>query len=123
MKKAAAAAGLLLVLFLLAGWNIHHLDRLTETITGHLERSRTCCRAGDTKAAREEALLALSQWEEAAPYVHIMIRHGEVDAASDAFYDLLSALDEGGSEHAYDRLEHHLRCIRDMEHVRWGTIF
>ena len=52
--------------------------------------------------------------------------HDELDAVSDAFYDVLASLEAGENnacEAAYDRLEAHLHCVDDMEQITLGAVF
>ena len=68
----------------------------------------------------------MDQWRDAKPYTHIFLRHAELDAVSDAFYDVFIHLGVGdidAAEGAYDRLEEHLRSIDDMEQISLGAVF
>lgn len=125
MKKAVTAGLLLLAMVAASGWNVRFLDDFTDAMVGTLERSRECWAAGDVKKAAALAESVLEDWLDAAPYTHIFIRHAEVDAATDAFYDLLAALegDDGPAGRIYDRLEAHLGSIDDMEHVTVRSVF
>ena len=52
--------------------------------------------------------------------------NAELDAVSDAFYDVFIHLGVGdidAAEGAYDRLEEHLRSIDDMEQISLGAVF
>ena len=126
MKKAAVAGALLLGMLAFSLWNIRYIDRLTDELTAGVELSRTRCREGNLSEAREVLGETRALWSDARGYTHIFIRHAEVDAAADAFCELLSAL-EGengeGAEGAYERLLYHLRCIDEMEHVTWEAVF
>ena len=126
MKKALFAAVLMLGMLALSLWNIHHLDTFTDRLEGTLERSRERWAEGDAEGAAVLAELALSDWFVAEGYTHVFIRHSEVDSATDAFYDLLSALsgeDTAATGRAYDRLEAHLESIDTMEHVTFKSVF
>ena len=105
MKKTIAAAILLALLFGAAAWNIAHIDALTGSLT----------------ALAEDALHeAIELWYGAENYTHIMIRHSEVDSATDAFYAALETIltrDADAAESAIECLKAHLRSIASMEHV------
>ena len=79
---------------------------------------------GQPEEAREALDKALKRWLEADRYTHIFIRHAEIDATADAFYELQSQLlsGEGDSSAAYDKLRYHLESIRQMEHPSLGSI-
>ena len=67
----------------------------------------------------------MEAWHSAAEYAHIMLRQGEIDAVSDAFFDLSAALREGEekSTDAYLRLYYHLDSIERMDALRLSSIF
>ena len=67
----------------------------------------------------------MEAWHSAAEYTHIMLRQGEIDAVSDAFFDLSAALREGEekSTDAYLRLYYHLDSIERMDALRLSSIF
>ncbi len=126
MKKAAAAGALLALLFLAAGWNIRYVDALTGEMLTRTEQSRSFCREGNLSAAKAALGNAMAYWQDRETYTHIFLPHGELDAVSDAFFDVLADLERGetdAAEAAYGRLEAHLRCINDTEKVTLGSVF
>ncbi len=126
MKKAIAAGVLLALLFAAAGWNIRRVNRFTDEMVAQVELSRDFCREGNLSAAASALNAAMDRWREAEPWTHIFIRHGELDAVSDAFFDVLIQLGAGdadAAEGAYERLEENLRCIDDLEQLSLGTVF
>lgn len=119
------AAGILLVLLIVgAWWNIRAVDRLTGDILAGLEASQEAEERGDQSGAQAALDTALNRWLEADSYTHIFIRHAEIDATADAFYELESQLraGEGDSSAAYGKLRYHLDSIRRMEHPSLGSI-
>ena len=125
MKKAAAAGLLLAAMLALSLWNIRHVDRFTGELTGQLRQSMDSCRQGNAEEAEQLLRAALERWHREEGYTHIFIRHAEVDAATDAFYEILTLLQEEneGVYAAYGRLEEHLRCISAMEHITVKSVF
>ena len=106
MKKAVAAAVLLALLFGAAAWNIAHIDSLTGSLTASADEALAHCRAEN--------------------YTHIMIRHAEVDSATDAFYAALEPIlthDADAAESAIECLKAHLQSIGSMEHVSFRSVF
>lgn len=125
MKRELAAALLLLVLFAGSLWNVRCLDALTDELEQTLTRSLEAARSGDFPRAKEALDDAIDRWVRADPYTHIFIRHPEIDATSDAFFELKEALGEQdlpAAEAGFDKLLYHLSSIDEMEHPRLGSI-
>ena len=124
MKRELAAGTLLALLIAGAWWNIRAVDRLTGEIMAGLDTAQAAEARGQPEEAREALDKALKRWLEADRYTHIFIRHAEIDATADAFYELQSQLlsGEGDSSAAYDKLRYHLESIRQMEHPGLGSI-
>ena len=124
MKRELAAGTLLALLIAGAWWNIRAVDRLTGEILAGLDTAQAAEARGQPEEAREALDKALKRWLEADRYTHIFIRHAEIDATADAFYELQSQLlsGEGDSSAAYDKLRYHLESIRQMEHPGLGSI-
>lgn len=126
MKREIFAALLLLVLIGASVWNIRRADRLTDEIREHLELSERALLAADPNYAKEQLEAAKRIWLSARGYTQMFLRHPELDGTSDVFYETLQDLQAGelrALPAAYERLRYHLDSIRDMEHVRWGTVF
>lgn len=126
MKKTLFAGALLLALLAASFWNVRCIDRLTDTVTLLAETARE--KADEDAASARLALEeAFRLWESAAGYTNVFIRHSEIDAVADAFYDAFAVLDgestRGEVQSAFDRLEKHLACIDAMEHVTVKSVF
>ena len=125
MKRELAAALLLALLFLGSLWNLRCLDRLIGRLEQETEESIQYARNGDFSSAEQALDRAVDRWVAANSYTHIFIRHPEIDATSDAFFDLKGLLGEQNlpaAEAAYRRLCYHLDSIDEMEHLRLGSI-
>ena len=125
MKHEAVAAALFLVLILLSMWNLRRIDKLTGEMTRLLEVSQASAKSGELDDALHNAEKALEVWLSAEGHTHIFIRHSEIDGTSDAFYELLSAIEEGDTDalsFAYGKLLYHIDSISGMEHVSIGSI-
>ena len=96
-----------------------------EEVESALGRSAAAWERGDRQLAVSEMETAMEAWHSAAEYAHIMLRQGEIDAVSDAFFDLSAALREGEekSTDAYLRLYYHLDSIERMDALRLSSIF
>ena len=124
MKRALIAAGLLILLFALLLANLHALDALIGTVGEGVCRSSAAKSAGEAKLAASEAEAAMQLWQSRADYAHIVLRQDEIDAVSDAFFELLEALRSGEeADEAYLRLLYRLDRIERMEHLRLSSVF
>ena len=125
MKREWIAAGLLLLLLAAALGNIAYLDRLMGRIEGELYEAQEMADAGSFSDAEDATERALEHWLDANAYTHIFIRHPEIDATSDAFYELKELLAEENAEgypSAFEKLLYHLNSIDEMEHIRLGSV-
>ena len=126
MKREAAAAIILVLLCIMAAWNICRVKSLTSDIINQLELSRQSAEQADWEASAGAAENGLKVWLKAEPYTHIFIRHPEIDSCSDAFYTLLSAIEKAEAEGLnalFDQLEYHLKSIAGMEIPSFGSVF
>ena len=125
MKKEIFAVSLLVLLLAASLFNIWYFDRLCLDLAEEINASSEALERGDTEAAREHLGHALTMWLDADSYTHIFIRHPEIDATADAFYELGLELEDEKAESchaAYEKLLYHLESIRTMEHLRFGSI-
>ena len=126
MKKTAFALGLLLGIALLSLWNLRHLEALTDELSQDVVTARQHCREGDFDRAKQALDKAIDRWLASDGYTHIFIRHSEIDAASDIFYDLrgdILAEDSEGAEADAEKLLYHLQSIYGMERISLKSIF
>ena len=125
MKRGLIAAGILILLFALLLANLHALDALLGAVEAGVCRSSAALSAGNVQLAASEAEAAMTTWQSEADYVHIVLRQGEIDAVSDAFFDLLAALrsEDGQADAAYLCVLYHLDSIARMDCPRLSGIF
>jgi hypothetical protein len=125
MKRGLIAAGLLILLLALLLTNIHALDRLIASVEERVCRSSAALRAGEAQLAASEAEAAMKLWQSEADYAHIVLRQSEIDAVSDALFELLAEIRSGDGEAdtAYLSLLYHLDSIGRMDHLRLSSIF
>lgn len=126
MKKEIAAAALLVLLIAASALNTAHIEALTADVSRDLTRSQEAALSGDLDGAMESYQAALSRWERERSYCNVFIRHPELDASYDTFYELEETLLSGDTESlpaAYSKLIYHLDCIAYMERPSWGSIF
>ena len=125
MRRGFIAAGLLILLFALLLANIRRLDALLGAVEAGVCRSSAALRAGDVQLAASEAEAAMKLWQSKADYAHIVLRQGEIDAVSDAFFELLKELraGEAEAETTYLSLLCHLDSIGRMDQLRLSSVF
>ncbi len=126
MKKELIFGLILAALFVLVVVNIYVLSGLCGKLQILIDDSRQSMEAGDWDTAIEKAEEAEKLWNKADPYTHIVVRHSEIDSASDAFYELLKALyseEDGEAKGSYMLLDAHLTSIVGMEKIKLGSIF
>lgn len=120
------AAGLLAAMLIAAFVNIHCICRLTGEVADLSALAEEAAVREDWESAARYAKRAIDRWSEADSYTHIVLRHGEIDAVSDALYDLLAetyAESSGSAEAAAQRAAYHLNSISGMERIRFGSLF
>lgn len=114
-------AMIILTLLMLGAWlNLRHMDSLTERIEAKLELSQKAAEQGSMDISEKALLDALDMWLGADGYTHIFIRHSEIDAISDSFYELYDALRSGETDAlapAYEKVIYHLESVNDIEHL------
>ncbi|NLL46060.1 MAG: DUF4363 family protein [Clostridiales bacterium] len=126
MKKEIVTGIIFLLIFALTLVNIYVLKNLTDGLLDLIDQSRAYAEKGDWENAISKAKEAEERWNRADPYTHIVIRHSEIDSATDAFYDLLKALyseEAGNAKGAYMALTAHITSIEGMDKVKLGSIF
>ncbi len=126
MKREWIAAGLLSLLIGAAALNIIRADRLLEQIGVNLNRAESAALRRDFETAAVCFDNGFSIWRDARSYTNVFLRHPDVDAAADAFYDLQQLLlqkDRDALPAAFARLRYRLEIIDYMEHPSVGTIF
>lgn len=126
MKKAVFAVTLLLLLCALSLWNLRHLETLTGELLGGVEEAQSHWRREDFQSAEQALDRTIGCWLASDGYTHIFIRHSEIDAASDIFYDLrgdILAKDTENAEANAEKLRYHLQSIYSMEQISLKSIF
>ena len=105
-------------------YNIRTLDALIEGVETHVCRSSAALACGDSKLAASELETAMERWRGAEGYTHIFIRHSEIDAVWDAFFELNAALRgaQEADESLYLDLLYHLDSLARMEELLLGSI-
>ena len=125
MRREVIAILLLILLLGILLGNIRYLDNLVEDIEEAVSRSSAAWERSNTQLAVSELETAMERWQSAADYAHIFLRQTEIDAVSDAFFDLSASLhdEEKESRDDYLRLFYHLDSLERMDALRLSSIF
>lgn len=126
MKKEIFV-GLFLALLLTAAFiNIHYLNKLTESIETRINAAVSDAEEENWRDAEKKAEEAVGMWTGSDTYTHIVLRHSEIEAATDALYALMVqiyARDAGAAKGAGQSAIARLMSITEIEKVRFGSIF
>lgn len=126
MKKELLAGIAFVLLLVGSAINIHYLNGLTDTLYTKLDEVSQLCNDAEYDIAQDTLSEALDTWLARDNYTYVFIRHSEVDATTDAFYDALVAIsNENRTEIQYTlaMLKKHLSSILDMECVTIRSVF
>lgn len=126
MKKEIIIACLLVLLLSLAIVNIHFMNKLTDNITFLVEEAQEYAQAEDWPNAEKKAEEAARLWTHSDTYTHIVLRHSEIEEATDALFSFLEqiyAKEPGASKGAAKAATARLNSISSIEQIKLGSIF
>lgn len=124
MKREFVAVIILIMLFAGTLCGTAYLTEKTDSLVELVNYSERAASEGDLQKALSIAGDAAKQWSDMNRYTHIFVRHSEVDATADAFFDLLSDLhNNDDASGAYGKLRIHLNSISGMERMTFRNIF
>ena len=125
MKKELLAGFTLLSLILGAAYNLIYLKQLVQNMNTHLSTAEQAYSINNFSVAESELSTALEIWLNADEYTHIFIRHSEIDAATDAYYEALSSVREKdvSAPSFIQKVKYHINSIYSMELLTLKSIF
>lgn len=126
MKKEMIIGCFLIVLLAAALINIHFLNSLTDTVTQLIEESEKSAEQRDWEKAEKKAEDAANLWSNSETYTHLVLRHSEVESATDAIYAYMQQVyaKEGGSAKGAARAAiSRMKSISSIEQIKFGSIF
>lgn len=124
--KREIIAGIILVLILAASLvNIWFVDSKTDYLSGQVARAGELADEGNPEEAARVLQESLDDWKKLDKYVHIMLRHDEIDPITDEYYSLLDELDSGGeaTSASFETLISRLHELAEIEHLTFDSIF
>ena len=126
MKRELWALTLLVLLCAGAALNVCTADRLIGTVEQSLDRAEHAAARSDFDTALLALNTARDLWDGYRCYTHIFLRHPDLDAIGDAFYQaeaMLRQHDREAFPALLAQLRFHLQAIDRMEHPDLGSIF
>ncbi|MEG0035204.1 MAG: DUF4363 family protein [Oscillospiraceae bacterium] len=124
MKREITACAILLVLLVLSLINIRFIDDKTQSLIGDVVLAEKLAAAGKSEEAAKQIENSLERWEALHFYARIMFRQNESDLVTNAYFDVLSELDDADSSpSAFAMLTEQLKHLADMEHITPESIF
>lgn len=124
MKKELFALLLLAGLIIASAVNVRYMDSMTKALAETVSDSRRMAQSGNFKSASARLTDSLELWLSYDTYAHIFLRHPELDSTTDAYYQLLDALNNESTscEALYSALLHRIEDLSRTEHLSPGTI-
>ncbi len=125
MKRELIAIVLLLTLLVLSLANVRYIEDKSADLMENIDAAESLLESGDTPGAENAIRSSLDTWLSWKSYTHIMLRHTEIDAITDAYYELLVGVQNGGEapRAAFGALRQKLRDLSEKERVGAGTLF
>lgn len=119
MRRLWISVSLLGILFCGAFLNTNYLQNFTETLALSLVQAEEDISLGNRDAAIQKTENAIKLWEDHAAYLHITLKHSEIDQVSLSLLEvqrLLTAQEHGGEYYAANaQLIARIRLLYEME--------
>ena len=126
MKKELFAFTVLVLIFAASLLNIHYLNRLSGEIITLIEEADGYISQEDWKNAQATAAKAHEKWESRGAYIHIVIRHSEIESVVNALSALIKEIyseDEGAARGAARAAAERMASVSSVERLRLRNIF
>lgn len=120
MKRLWIACGILALVFAATLYNSHYLSGFTSDLTVLLTRAEISAEEGDWDTASALTRQAVEDWDSHAGYLHILLRHTEVDEVNTGFREVREFINcqEGGEYSAANaRLIARLELLCEAEQL------
>ena len=125
MKKEGLAITIILFVILGSVLNLRYLKSLIHELDAQTNEAVSEAEAENWTTSEALASDVMMQWMKMDKYTHVFIRHGEIDAVTDAFCSLLGAIksrDTSDIFMAQLTLHSRLNELVEMERVTPGSI-
>lgn len=126
MKKEIIVTCFLILILAAAFINIHYLDKLTEDVAVCINDAVSLASDEKWRDAEIKAEEAVKLWLNSDTYTHIVLRHAEIESATDLIYGFIQevyAKETGAAIGAAQAAVERLKSIASIEHVKFGSVF
>lgn len=125
MKREIIAGAILLLILAAAIYNIYYVDSAMDRLSSQVQDAGSLAQEGRIEESALVLQGSLDEWRSLDKYVHIMLRHEEIDPITDEYYALLDELDTGGetTSASFETLINRLHELAEMEHLTFSSIF
>lgn len=126
MKKEIIIGCFLIIMLGVSLVNIHYLNKLTDNVTQLIEQAENYAFEGNWNQSEKKAEEASNLWSNSETYTHLVLRHSEVESATDAIYGFLEqvyAKEQGALKGAAQAAVAHMKSISSIEQIKFGSIF
>lgn len=125
MKKEGLAITIILFVILGSVLNLRYLTSLIHELDAQTNKAVSEAEAENWTTSEALASDVMMQWMKMDKYTHVFIRHGEIDAVTDAFCSLLGAIKSRETSDIFMAqltLHSRLNELVEMERVTPGSI-
>lgn len=126
MKKELFVGLFLALLLTVSFINIHYIGKLTGETRQCIDDAVSSAEAENWDEAGKKAEEAIAKWTGRDTFTHLVLRHSEIEAATEALYALAQQIysqDKGAARGAGQAASARLASISNIERVRLGSIF
>lgn len=126
MKKEIIIGCFLIALLVVSFVNIHYLTKLTDNVTNLIEEAEKYAFESNWELAEKKAEEASNLWENSETYTHVVLRHAEIESATDAIYGLLQQVyskQTGALKGAAQAAISRMKSISSIEKIKFGSVF
>ena len=94
MKRLWIAVSIILLLILSAWLHVSQLAHISGEMIARIEQANECLQDDNWHKAAHEVRLAYAQWESNAFYLHVTLRHTDLDSIRGSLKQILSYLNQ-----------------------------
>lgn len=126
MVKETVVAVFLVLLLIASLINIHYLTKLTHSVATLVDEAAQLAAAEEWGGAEAKAEAAAERWESSDTYTHLVLRHSELESATDALFGFLQAVyakEKGNAKGAAAAAKARMMSISSIETIKLGSIF
>jgi polyhydroxyalkanoate synthesis regulator phasin len=126
MKKELFVGVFLALLLTVSFINIHYIGKLTDNVRQRVDEAVSSAEAENWGEAERKAEEAIALWMGRDTFTHLVLRHSEIEAATEALFALAQQVysrDKGAAKGAGQAASARLESIANIERVRLGSIF